>query len=122
MQDLPYNIEVGMKVFDSHRHAIGKVAEFKFPENAIDPDVEPADIDGTDKYRDDSLVDEIARAFGREELPEVLRDRLLREGYIRIDTSGIFTADRLALPSQIASAGADELTLNVDKDELIKRN
>ncbi|HWA19658.1 MAG TPA: hypothetical protein VG757_11755 [Devosia sp.] len=122
MQDLPYNIEVGMKVFDSHHHAIGKVAEFKFPENAIDPDIEPADIDGTDKYRDDSLVDEIAKAFGREELPEVLRDRLLREGYIRIDTSGIFSADRLALPSQIASAGADELMLNVDKDELIKRN
>ena len=55
-------------------------------------------------------------------LPEVVRDRLLREGYIRIDTSGIFTADRVALPSQVDSASADELVLNVDKDELLKRN
>ena len=37
MQNLPRNIEVGMKVFDSHRHAIGKVASFKFAENATDP-------------------------------------------------------------------------------------
>jgi hypothetical protein len=122
MQNMPRNIEIGMKVYDSHHHAIGKVADFKFPENAIDPDIEPADIDGTDKARDDSRIDDIARAFGRDELPEVVRDRLLREGYIRIDTSGIFTADRLALPSQIASASADELMLNVDKDELIKRH
>ena len=54
-------------------------------------------------------------------MPETLRERLLREGYIRLDADGLFAADRYILPSQIASAAGDEVTLNVEKDQLIKR-
>ena len=122
MQELPTNIHVGMKVFDSHRHEIGKIDDLKFAENATDPDVVPADIDGTDR-RDtrETVLESIADAFGKEELPEALRDRLLTEGYIRLDTKGLLAKDRFILPSQIASAVGDEVTLNVDKDQLIKR-
>src|ERR1700712_614347 len=121
MQELPTNIHVGMKVFDSHRHEIGKIDDLKFAENATDPDVVPADIDGTDR-RDtrETVLESIADAFGKEELPEALRDRLLTEGYIRLDTKGLLAKDRFILPSQIASAVGDEVTLNVDKDQLIK--
>jgi hypothetical protein len=122
MQELPTNIRVGMTVFDSRHHEIGKIDDLKFAENATDPYIEPADIDGTDR-RDgrESILESIAEAFGKEELPEALRDRLLREGYIRLDTAGLMARDRFILPSQIASAGGDEVMLNVDKDELIKR-
>ena len=122
MQTLPRDIHIGMKVYDLSRKEIGKIDDFKFSENAGDPDVEPADIDGTDqRNRRDSILGAVAEAFGSEEIPEVLRDRLLREGYLRLDTKGLLAKDRFILPSQIASATGDEVTLNVDKDALIKR-
>ena len=122
MQELPANIRVGMKVFDTHHHEIGKIDDLKFAENATDPDVVTADIDGTDRRDNrETVLESIAEAFGKEELPEVLRERLLTEGYIRLDTKGLMARDRFILPSQIASATGDEVLLNVDKDELIKR-
>lgn len=120
MDSLPRDIHIGMKVFDSRHHAVGKIDDFKFPENETDPAVEPAQIDGGDKRRE-TILTSVAEAFGGEEIPEVLRDRLLVEGYIRLDTAGLFTSDRYVLPSQIASASGDEVVLNVEKDELIKR-
>ncbi|MEP7241297.1 MAG: hypothetical protein ABI697_10470 [Devosia sp.] len=122
MQTLPQSIHVGMKVLDRSRHEIGTVDDLKFPENATDPDVEPADIDGTDRNgRRETILSSIAEAFGDEPLPDALRDRLLREGYIRLDTKGLLARDRFILPSQIASAAGDEVVLNVDKDALIRR-
>ncbi len=120
MDTLPQNIHLGMKVFDRSHKAIGKVDDLRFPENAIDPDVEPADIDASDKPDErETILGAVAEAFGKEEIPEVLRDRLLREGYIRLDTP--LGKDRYILPSQIASASDDEIMLNVEKDALIKR-
>lgn len=122
MDTLPRDIHIGMTVYDSAHHAIGKVEDFKFSENEEDPDVQPADIDATDRRnRRETILTSIAEAFGAEELPETLRDRLLREGYIRLDTKGMLARDRFILPSQIASSFGDEITLNVDKDELVKR-
>ena len=122
MQTLPRDIHKGMTVYDSMRHKIGKVDDFKFSENQTDPDVIPTDVDGTDKRRGrESILGSIAEAFGKEELPQPLRDRLLTEGYIRLDTEGMLAKDRFILPEQIASAAGDEIMLNVAKDDLIKR-
>jgi hypothetical protein len=120
MNTLPRDIQIGMKVYDSRHKEIGKIDDLKFPENALDPDVEAADIDGTDRRRPDSLLETIAEAFGDDEIPQPLRDRLLVEGYIRLDTAGLFAADRYILPSQVASVSGNEIMLNVEKDQLIK--
>jgi len=101
---------------------IGKVDDFKFSENEDDPNVMPADVDGTDRRNArETVLESIAEAFGKEDLPEVLRDRLLTEGYIRLDTKGLLAKDRFILPDQIASAVGDEVRLNVAKEDLIKR-
>jgi hypothetical protein len=122
MHTLPRDIHIGMTVYDSAHHAIGKVEDFKFSENEEQPDVIPADIDGTDrKDRRESILVAIAEAFGGEDIPEPLKSRLLNEGYIRLDTKGLLAKDRFILPSQIDSAFGDEITLNVDKDQLVKR-
>jgi hypothetical protein len=122
MDSLPRDIHVGMKVYDSRHNAIGTIDDLKFPENAADPDVEPAELDATDRApRRETILGAVAEAFGSEEIPEPLRSRLLREGYIRLDTAGLFAADRYILPSQIATASGDEVMLNVEKDQLIKR-
>ena len=122
MQTLPNEIYKGMKVFDSTQRHIGKVDDFRFSENEESPNLQPAELDATDRRRDDSLAENIAEAFGADELPEVLRERLLREGYIRLDTAGLFAADRYILPDQIASTTADAVILNVSKDDLIRRH
>ena len=121
MQTIPENLRKGMTVYDSMHNKIGKVDDFKYSENETDPDVIPADIDGTDKRGHESILESIAEAFGKEEIPQPLRDRLLTEGYIRLDTAGLLAKDRFILPDQIASASGDEIVLNVAKDDLIKR-
>jgi len=122
MQTLPENLHKGMTVYDSMRKKIGKVDDFKYSENETDPDVIPADLDETDKLHGrESILESIAEAFGKEEIPEPLRSRLLNEGYIRLDTAGLMAKDRFILPDQIASAAGDEVMLNVTKDDLIKR-
>jgi len=122
MQTLPRDIHVGMHVYDSARNEIGKIDDFRFSENEDNPDTIPDDIDASDRQPDNSLIEDIAEAFAPEDMPEGLRDRLLTEGYVRLDTKGLFAADRYILPEQIDSASGDALMLNVTKDELIRRH
>ncbi len=113
-----------MRVYDSNGDEIGKVRKVflgevsdemhergKGPATAPDPEM-----------RDDSLIDNLAKAFSADDpLPEALRGRLLRQGFIRIDTAGLFASDRYATPDQIESVSDDTVRLNLTKDELIER-
>ena len=120
MERLPEQIEIGMKVFDSERREIGKVDGLKYPENTMSPEVEPATVGIADR-EDATLVDAVAAAFGREDVPEPLRSQLLRDGYVHLDANGLFASDRYILPEQISRLDADGLQLNVTRDALIKR-
>jgi hypothetical protein len=121
MQQLPEAVRVGMKVFDSDGHHIGKVDGLKFPENAIAPEVEVAEVDEAVDERDTTIIGAVAEAFGHEDIPEPLRSQLLRDGYVHLKASGLFAADRYILPEQISGLNADGIKLNVTKDALIKR-
>lgn len=121
MERLPDSIDIGTKVFDSERHEIGRVDGLKYPENATAPGVEPATVDAAATPEDNTIVDAVAEAFGREDVPEPLRSQLLRDGYVHLDAKGIFARDRYILPEQIARVDAEGIQLNVTKDALIKR-
>ena len=121
MERLPESIDIGTKVFDSERREIGRVDGLKYPENATAPDVEPATPGAADTPEDNTIIDAVADAFGREEIPEPLRSQLLRDGYIHLDAKGIFARDRYILPEQIARVDAEGIQLNVTRDALIKR-
>lgn len=120
MERLPEQIQVGMKVFDSERREIGRVDGLKYPENATAPGVEPATVGAADR-EDATLVDAVAEAFGREDVPEPLRSQLLRDGYVHLDAKGLFARNRYILPEQISRLDADGVQLNVTQDALIKR-
>ena len=69
-----------------------------------------------------SLLEDFAKAVSpTEPLSEELRQRLLRRGFIRIDCTGIFAADRYATPEQIAQVSKDHVTLQVERNDLLKR-
>ena len=116
-------IEEGMKVFDRERHEIGKVEYVQFGDDDPEtPEVEAAAPNTLDD-RNRTLVDDIALAFtASDDLPEEIRQRLLEQGFVRIDANGIFAADRYVTPEQIDSVTGEGLMLNVTKDELIKKN
>lgn len=116
-------IREGMRVCDGDGQEIGTVRQVflgatsdKTKEHEVGPASSPEP-----NLRDDTLVDNLAEAFSAEEpLPDTLRGRLLREGFIRIDTHGLFASDRFALTDQIASVSDDCVQLRLTKDELIE--
>ena len=112
-------VEQGMRVFDREHHEIGKVEWVQFGDD--DPDTLEVEASGPRRDRDDvNLFDVIAKAFTSDNVPDELRDRLVHQGFVRIDADGLFQADRYVMPEQIDSVSGDEVTLNVTREQLIK--
>lgn len=116
-------ITKGMKVFDRLDNEIGTVERVQISDD--DPSTveveaaEPAPLN----ERDDSFMDNLAEVFaGEDDLPEELRERLMQQGFIRIDSAGLFAADRYVLGEQIMSVADNKVMLKVSKDELIERH
>jgi hypothetical protein len=116
-------IHSGMKVYDRNEHEIGTIEDVQFTdEDPTQPGPETATetIDKISPERND-LVEGIAKVIaGDNGLPEELREKLLRDGYIKIDT-GLLRRDVYALPDQVSSVSDDNVYLQVTRDELIKR-
>jgi hypothetical protein len=113
-------ISEGMKVVDSKNHEIGKVEWVKLVDEDETGQPLAADVEHPD--RDKSLIDTVADAFRGDELPDEIQQRLLHDGFIRMDADGLFAADRYVLPDQIAGVTTDSVVLKVTKDELVKKH
>lgn len=121
MDGLPREIHEGMKVCDRAQHEIGTVEWVKFgDEDPTSPGPETADVNPIERSWRGSLIENIADVFRTDDLPEELQERLLREGFVRVDAKGLLAADRYVLPDQIQSVSGDRLILNVDRDDLVK--
>jgi hypothetical protein len=117
--NLMRDIHKGMKVFDRDDHEIGTVEWVKFgDDDPSTPQVEA--VTSSEPQRRDSIIDNIAEAFSPDEIPEALRARLMQQGFVRVDSNGLFAHDRYVLPEQIMGISSDRVTLKVGKDELIK--
>lgn len=115
-------VREGAAVYDRSDRKIGTVREVYLGDTTAEERAtgqEPATTEVIDD-RNDSLLAHVADAFaGPARVPETLRARLLREGYIEIDSSGFFAGDRFATADQIAAVENDRVVLRVDRDELI---
>lgn len=121
--DVLHTVHEGMKVVDASRKEIGRVEWVQYGND--DPstvDVEARTTEGMGDGRRETLMDNIVDAFRVDDLPEEIRDRLLMQGFVRIDAEGLFAADRYVLPDQIAAVSGDEMMLNVEMSELMKRH
>lgn len=56
------------------------------------------------------------------DVPEEFRDRLIRTGYLKIDSKGLFRRDVYVSADQLDRVGDDDVFLNTTKDHLIKED
>jgi hypothetical protein len=116
-------IRQGMEVYDRANNKVGTVQDIQFGESSQQAfnEREGAATAQTHGAREGTWLGNLLSSLFPDEVPEVLRDRLIRHGYIQIDTGGITDRDRYATPDQIAGVSGDKVTLNVLGDELIRQ-
>ena len=123
-QSVLKSIHEGMEVHDSQEHKIGTVKEVYFGASSDEMKKHGAGAATAPNpdLRDDTLIDDIARGiFDTDDLPEEVRQRMINEGFVRVDPTGLFKGDRYVLPEQIAQVHEGHMHLNVKIDDLIKR-
>ncbi len=59
--------------------------------------------------------------FASDDLPDLLREKLILYGFVRIDAPGLVNADRYIFPNQIHAVEGHSVTLKISKEELIQR-
>ena len=110
-------IHEGMTVVDSAGQKVGTVEGLKMG----DPG---AVTEQGNEFQDTGFLGDIAEVFGDEREPDVpgpMRARLLRSGYIKVDSPGfLIETDRYVTADQIASVSGDTVRLRVTKDALVK--
>lgn len=123
-QSILRNIREGMEVYDSQGDKIGTVEDLYFGASSDEMDKHGvgAATAPDPKLRENNLVDDIAEGiFGGDDLPKEMRKRLINEGFLRIDSAGLFASDRYVLSEQIARVHDDHVHLNVTRDQLLKK-
>lgn len=84
----------------------------------------PGDRSRTDRRQQattpGSFTDRVAAAFGAADptLPDAEAARLLRLGYVRVDSSGLFSGDTYVGADQIAGVTDETVRLTVSKTSL----
>lgn len=115
-------ISEGMTVYDPQGDQIGTVKYVYLGavmEEEDERGIGAATTDAADMSAN-TLIEDFAMLFAPDPMPETLRHRLLRHGFIRIDSAGLFASDRYAMPRQIASVSGDRVTPRVSREELMK--
>jgi hypothetical protein len=111
----------GMVVYDSTDQRVGTVRQVHLgdaSQEERDRGQAPA-TSGREGQQEGGIIENLAELFvPGEALPAAFRERLVREGYIQIDSPS-FAADRFATPDQIATVGEDRIVLNVASHALI---
>ncbi len=120
IQNVLLQVREGMTVYDRTGAAIGTVEFVRFgDEDPHQPGTETVTGSPAATPTGSWLVEDIARVFSDDDLPETLRDRLIRQGFVRVD-GGLLASDRFVLPDQIADVTEEGLYLQVTDDDLIK--
>ncbi len=115
-------IREGMRVLDRNGTRIGSVDWVKMADyDPNDRHTQPVTPDDTGA-RQDTLLDNLLEAFQTDEVPEQLRESLLRKGFVRVNASGLLASDRYVLPEQVSAVDDDAVVLGVEKSDLIKKN
>ena len=109
-------VQRGMHVVDATGEDIGHVDMIRMG------DPEAATTAGNDAMVQRPL-DLVAEAIGGEQepdVPEPLRSRLVRSGYLKLDGAHLLETDRYVPADYVREVSDDRVRLSVRRDELIK--
>lgn len=108
------DVREGMRVVDSTGSDVGTVREVRM----ADPQAVTTAGQGLGETQGGDV--DIANMFDRDSaLPEQEQARLAREGYLRVDTGGIFSGDRYVAAEEVGSVSGDAVHLTVPSDRLL---
>ncbi len=109
-------VREGMEVVDAQGQRIGTVEAV----NMGDP--QAATTQGNEVQTTPGLVGATARAFSGDlpepEVPEPLRSRLIRIGYIKVDGPNLFDTDRYVRADQIVDVAGNRVVVGELKSKL----
>jgi hypothetical protein len=108
-------VSEGMRVLDASGEELGKVEHVRMG----DPG---AVTTGARMPRQGGIIRDIAEGLGGEgepRVPEPLRSRFLRSGYVKIDGKGWIDTDRYVAAEHIAGVTGDTVTLTLLKDQIL---
>jgi hypothetical protein len=108
-------VQRGMHVVDASGEDVGKVDVIHMG------DPEAATTAGNETVNATPL-DRVAEALGADsepDVPEPLRSRLIRSGYIKVDGAHLLDADRYVPGKYVRSVADDRVQLSVRRSELI---
>jgi len=118
--DLTTHVHEGMDVFDLNGDKIGEVKFVRLSDEIASTEYPETATAGKVDDTNSSLIEDIADVFTDwPELPEEMRQRLLRSGFVRIGR-GLLKSDLVAMPEQIANVTQDAVYLNAAEDTLLK--
>lgn len=117
-QETLNRIHEGMAVHDKDGDEIGNVVYIQFGDE--DPDKPGPETQTAQGYgeRDKGLVDDITEAFDSGKIPEELKGRLLRYGYIKIGQT--LAADKYVPLDKVAEVSKEKVTLSATEAELFE--
>jgi hypothetical protein len=108
-----HQVDEGMDVYDANGDKVGMVESFRY---GTPGDTEPV----ADNNTDDSLLENIADALSPGDIPAEVRERLLQQGYIRID-KGILQGFGYVPNSNIQTVDSEGVHLNIPGDGIVVR-
>ena len=117
------DIHEGMHVHDVHDKSIGTIDRVFLGESTEQEQEEgtgPASVTRDPAAPQDELSDLLSKAFGKADLPQVVRARLLQNGFLHVKGGGLLPSDHFVMPNQIATVAGDHVNLNVKTDDLIQ--
>jgi len=113
----------GMRVYSRTGSKIGTVAYLHRGELAEADDEngqEPAALTVLDGSEGSFIEDYARTVILTERVPDRVRDQLLHQGFIKVNSTGLFASGRYVLPEQIASVSSAGVTLHISRNELTK--
>lgn len=114
----------GIPVYDANRNKIGNVEFVHFGaagETQRTHGSGAATVTPADTGYDRPLTDIFASIFNPGDVPDEVAQKLYRTGFVRIDSDGLFAADRYVTPDQITRVADDGVYLSATRNELATR-
>ena len=110
-------VQEGMHVRDAADQDVGEVEMVQMG------DAMAATTEGNEEQRPHDALEYVAESLGAErepDVPEPLRSRLVRSGFIKVDGPGLLQTDRYVSSEYVRSVDRDTVRLSVRKQDLVR--